>query len=371
MAKRDYYEVLGVSRDADADEIKKAFRRLAREQHPDVNPDPAAGEKFRETAEAYEVLSSPESRARYDRFGHAGVDGSALHTDQFMDFGSLSDLLGAFFGEDLFGGGRRTSRGADASVVTELSLSEAAFGVTRELDVEVVGECDECGGNGAAPGTTPETCATCGGAGRVQQIQQTPLGQFVRAGACPACRGRGVHIASPCRACRGNGRRQTTRSVEVNIPAGIMDGQQLKMRGQGHAGAQGSSPGDLYVGVSVLPDPRFVRDGSNLVSMLDVPFTDAALGTELDVETLEGKERIELDAGTQPGDVVVLRGKGIPHLRGRGRGDQLVQVNVLMPRKLTDDQRRLLREFQAGVGEDTYADPDDGSFLGRIRAAFR
>ena len=371
MAKRDYYEVLGVDRGADGASVKKAFRTLARELHPDVNPgDPASAERFREAAEAYEVLSDEQTRARYDRFGHAGVDGASLHTDQFMDFGSLSDLLGAFFGDDLFGGGsrRRPQRGGDLAVTVDLEFAEAAFGVTRDVEVEAIGTCDVCRGSGAEPGTEPERCETCGGQGRVQRVQQTALGQFVQTGSCPTCGGRGVIIRTPCHASRGRGRRPITRTVEVRIPAGIMEGQRLQIRGAGHEGEPGASPGDLYVGVRVASDPRFERDGNDTVAVLPLPFTRAALGTTVTVETLDGPEQVELKPGTQPGDVVVLRGKGVPVLNGRGRGDHRVHVDVMLPERLTDKQRRLLAEFEASVGDDTYR-PDD-SLLGRIRSAF-
>jgi molecular chaperone DnaJ len=371
VAKRDYYEVLGVDRGADGASVKQAFRTLARELHPDVNPDdPAAAERFREAAEAYEVLSDEQTRARYDRFGHAGVDGASLHTDQFMDFGSLSDLLGAFFGDDLFGGGsrRRPQRGGDLAVTMELEFAEAAFGVTRNVEVEVIGACDVCQGSGAEPGTEPERCETCGGQGRVQRVQQTALGQFVQTGNCPTCGGRGVIIASPCHACRGRGRRPTKRTIEVKIPAGIMEGQRLQMRGAGHEGEPGAPAGDLYVGVRVASDSRFERDGNDTYAVLPLPFTRAALGTTVTVETLDGPEQVELKPGTQPGDVVVLRGKGVPVLNGRGRGDHRLHVDVMLPQRLTDEQRRLLAEFEASVGDETYR-PDE-SLLGRIRSAF-
>jgi molecular chaperone DnaJ len=370
VAKRDYYEVLGVGRDAGEADVKKAFRRLARELHPDVNPDPEAAERFREAAEAYEVLSDAQTRARYDRFGHAGVDGASLHTDQFMDFGSLSDLLGAFFGDDLFAGGmgRGPQRGADAAVTVTLDLAEAAFGAHRDLEVEVVGTCERCGGDGAEPGTEPERCETCAGHGRVQRVQQTALGQFVQTSACPTCGGRGVTIDTPCTACRGRGRVPVTRTVEVDIPAGIMDGQRMQLRGRGHEGEPGGAPGDLYVGVRVTPDPRFQRDGNDIVAVLNVPFTRAALGTTLTVETLDGEQEVEIRPGTQPGDVLVLRGKGVPVLNGRGRGDHRLLVNVMLPQRLTEEQRRLLAEFEAAVTDETYR-PDE-SFFGRIRSAF-
>jgi molecular chaperone DnaJ len=370
VAKRDYYDVLGVDRDADDASVKRAFRKLARELHPDVNPnDPEAAASFREAAEAYEVLSDDRTRARYDRFGHAGVDGASLHTDQFMDFGSLSDLLGAFFGDDLFGGGgRRPQRGGDVAAVVDLEFAEAAFGVTRQVEVEVIGVCEVCEGSGAEPGTEPERCETCNGQGRVQRVQQTALGQFVQTGSCPTCGGRGVVIASPCHACRGRGRRPTKQTVEVKIPAGIMEGQRLQMRGRGHEGEPGAVAGDLFVGVRVAADPRFERDGNDTVAVLSLPFTKAALGTTLTVETLDGPEQVELKAGTQPGDVLVLRGKGVPLLNGRGRGDHRLHVDVMLPQRLSDEQRRLLAEFEASVGDDTYR--PDGSLLGRIRSAF-
>jgi molecular chaperone DnaJ len=371
MAQRDYYEVLGVPRSAADGEIKKSFRRLARELHPDLNPgDPEAAERFREAAEAYEALSDPDKRARYDRFGHAGLSGAQFHTDQFMDFGSLSDLLGAFFGDDLFGGGRRgPARGQDVGVAVDIAFTESASGLTRAVEYESIVGCERCGGSGAEPGTAPEACDTCGGAGRVQRIQQTALGQFVQTAACPTCRGRGVIISEPCSECRGQGRHAARQTVDVQIPAGIMDGQRIHLRGRGGAAEPGGQPGDLYVVVRVAADPRFERDGDDVVSLLDVPFTQAALGASLTVETLDGELEVELPAGTQPDDVLVLRDRGIPHLRGRGRGDHRIVINVLVPRKLDDAQRRLLEEFDRTAGAEAYA--RDESLLGRLRAALR
>ncbi|HET7427335.1 MAG TPA: DnaJ domain-containing protein, partial [Gemmatimonadales bacterium] len=262
MAQRDYYEVLGVPRSAADGEIKKSFRRLARELHPDLNPgDPEAAARFREAAEAYEALSDPDKRARYDRFGHAGLSGAQFHTDQFMDFGSLSDLLGAFFGDDLFGGGRRgPARGQDVGVAVDIAFTESASGLTREVEYESIVGCERCGGSGAEPGTAPEACDTCGGAGRVQRIQQTALGQFVQTLACPECRGRGSIIHTPCTTCHGAGRVAMQRTATVAVPGGIADGQRISLRGQGGAGAPGAPPGDLYVSVAVRPDERFERD---------------------------------------------------------------------------------------------------------------
>ena len=368
-SKRDYYDVLGVARDASDGDIKKAFRKLARELHPDVNPDPAAAEQFRDASEAYEALSNPETRARYDRFGHAGVAGTQFHPEQFMDFSNLSDLLGAFFGDDLFGTSRRPSRGGDAAAAVELTLVEAAFGVTREVDVDTVAACDRCEGSGAEPGTSATTCPTCGGAGQVQHVSRTSFGQFVQTSTCPACRGRGARIDTPCTACRGRGLRRTTEPAEVQIPAGIMTGQRLRLAGRGHAGEAGAPRGDLYVSVTVAEDSRFQRDGNDVVSVLDMPFTRAAIGTTTTVETLDGPHEVEVRPGTQPGEVLMLRGKGIPVLGGRGRGDHRVVMNVLVPRKLSDEQRALLDKFENTVDEGTYA-AEDG-FFGRLRAAFR
>jgi molecular chaperone DnaJ len=368
--KRDYYEVLGVDRDASDADIKKAFRKLARELHPDVNPDdPQAAEGFREASEAYEALSNADTRARYDRFGHAGMAGTQFHPEQFMDFSNLSDLLGAFFGDDLFSTVRRPARGGDATAAVELTLAEAAFGVTREVDVDTIVECDRCNGSGAEPGTTPATCPTCGGSGHVQHVSNTAFGQFVQTSTCPSCRGRGARIDSPCSDCRGRGRKRTTEPVEVQIPGGIMTGQRLRLAGRGHAGEAGAPRGDLYVSVTVTEDSRFQREGNDVVSVLDVPFTRAAMGTSVTVETLDGPHDLEVRAGTQPGETLVLRGKGIPVLGGRGRGDHRVVVNVLVPRKLSDEQRSLLDRFEGTVDDGTYA-ADDG-FFHRLRTAFR
>ncbi len=373
MAKRDYYEVLSVAKDASDADIKKSFRRLARELHPDVNPEPVAGEQFREAAEAYEVLSNPDTRARYDRFGHAGVSQSQLHTDQFMDFSSLSDLLGAFFGDDMFGGmaggGRGRRRGSDAQVEAELTLVEAASGVTRTVEADLVIACDVCDGTGAEPGTSVETCPTCGGAGRVQHVAQTAFGQFVQTAACAACGGRGQKISHPCKPCRGRGVRRTRSPIEVQIPAGIADGQRLRLPDRGHVDEPGVQPGDLYVSVSVANDPRWQRDGNDLVSVLELPFSQAALGATVSIETLDGPEPVEVRAGVQANEMLVLRGKGIPVLGGRGRGDHRVVVNVLVPRRLSDEQRSLLQQFETTVDDTTYA--SDNGFFGRLRAAFR
>jgi molecular chaperone DnaJ len=367
---RDYYEVLGVARDADEREIKRAFRTLARELHPDVSEHPDAEERFREAAAAYEVLSKPETRELYDRFGHEGLRTGGFRPTDF-DFTSVADIFSALFGEELFGAGigRRATRGRDILVETEIELTEAAEGVTRSVMFPVTVACATCEGSGAEPGTETETCAQCGGAGRLQSVSSTVFGQFVRTQPCSRCGGSGQTIPHPCKTCRGSGRVREERTVEVEIPPGIHDGQRIRLAGEGDAAAAGGRAGDLYVHVGVRQDERFVRDGNDIVSSVDLTMTEAALGTRLTVPTLDGETELDLDAGTQPGAVVELRGKGMPVLQGFGRGDHRIVVNVLVPRQLTDEQRTVLEEFQRSASDETYR-ADEG-FLSRLRAAFR
>ena len=369
--KRDYYEVLGISRSADEQEVKKAFRLLARELHPDVSDHPEAEERFREAAEAYEVLSKRETRELYDRYGHEGLRTGGFRPTDF-DFSSLGDIFSVFFGEDIFGAGmagRRAGRGRDIVVDTEIELVEAAEGVTRAVSVPVTVPCKTCEGSGAEPGTQPETCTRCGGSGRLQSVSSSIFGQFVRTQACPTCGGTGHIIPTPCHVCRGAGRVTEERSIEVEIPPGIHDGQRIRLSGEGDSGVQGGRAGDLYVLVRVRPDPRFVRDGNDVVSTVDLTMTQAALGTSVPVPTLDGEAELEFRPGTQPGEIRTLRGKGMPVLQGFGRGDHRVLVNVAVPRHLTDAQRRLLEEFEQGANDETYR-PDEG-FFEKIRAAFR
>ncbi|RDI73408.1 chaperone protein DnaJ [Gaiella occulta] len=372
-AERDYYEILGVERGASDGEIKKAFRRLARELHPDVSEAPDAEERFREAAEAYEVLSDPERRATYDRFGREGLRGRGFTPGDF-DLGSLSDIFGAFFGEAFFGQGRQASRarpgrGADVAAVAEIALADAFAGSRVTVSVRVARTCASCGGDGAEPGTRPVTCSTCGGAGRVQQVSQSVFGQFVRSAACPRCDGDGRIVESPCAACDGAGRILEDRSLDVDVPAGIADGQRIRLRGEGHAGSLGGPPGDLFVQVHVRPQPGIERDGDDLHAAAELTMTQAALGALVTVPGPEGEIELELPAGTQPGSVHVLEGRGMPSLHGGRRGDMHVHVRVRVPRVLTPAQRELVEQLDASLGEGAYH-ADDG-FFGRLRNVFR
>ena len=366
--ERDYYELLGVPRDASESDIKKAFRRLARELHPDVSDAPDAEERFKEVVEAYEVLSKSETRELYDRYGHAGLRGGGFQPGTF-DFGSLSDLFSAFFGDDLIGGAGRRARGADLSAIVEIELVEAATGTTREVPFEIAVTCSRCGGDGAEPGTNVVTCETCAGVGRVQHVSRSVFGEFVRTGACPTCGGTGRRVETPCRECEGLGRVLEERKLEVTIPAGIHDGQRIRLSGEGHAGVLGSRAGDVYVQVHVRRDPRFVREADDIFSTVELTMTQAALGATVTIPTIDGEHELEFAAGTQPGQIVVLRGRGMPVLQGFGRGDHRVLVNVLVPRHLSDEQRGLLEQFEEHSHEKTYK-ADEG-FFEKLKNAFR
>jgi molecular chaperone DnaJ len=346
---RDPYEVLGVTRDADESTIKKAFRKLARELHPDVNShDPQAETKFKEAAEAYEILNDAERRATYDRYGHDGLRQGGMGPN-FDGFGSITDLFDAFFGGQ--GGGRGgPAQGDDVGIQVDITLTQAAHGASVPLSFEAIESCGKCHGNGAEPGTPIVTCERCGGAGRLQGVSRTPFGQVVRTVACDVCGGDGKVAEVPCDQCEGRGREVRRRTLDVDIPAGIADGQRIRLSGRGHAGEAGGAPGDLYVLVRVEPDERFLRDGDDLVTVLDVAAPLAALGVTLQAPTIDGETDVEIPAGTQPGETITIRGQGMPGLRRAGRSGNLrVVVNVVIPRKLSKDQRRMLEDFAKTV----------------------
>ncbi len=371
--RRDYYEVLGVSREATDVEIKKAFRSLARDIHPDVNSnDPDAEAKFKEAAEAYECLSNPESRATYDRYGFEG-----LKRGGFQDFSQFpfEDILRSFFGEGIFGedifGGRAgggPARGADVAVAVELTLEEAAAGVSRKLAFEAVVPCGTCEGTGAEPGTERIECPACNGSGRVRTVSRTPFGQFMQTGACSSCGGEGSIVPTPCKACEGRGRVIAERELEVDIPAGIADGQSIRLSGRGSAGEHGGPAGDLYVKVGVAGHESLERDGDDLIYHQRLTMVEAAVGTTVSIPTLDGEEQLEIKPGTQFGDVKVIRGKGMPLLRGRGRGDLKVIIDIVVPRNLNSEQKELLRQFAETTTDKNY-NSDTGLF-DKIRAAF-
>ncbi len=363
---RDPYEVLGVARDASEQQIKKAFRGMARELHPDVNAhDPDAEHKFKEAAEAYEILSDAERRATYDRYGHDGLR-SGGYAPNFDAFGSIGDLFNAFFGGAM-GGRPGPSQGGDIALGIEIDLLDAAHGTRVKVRYEAVDRCERCHGNGAEPGTPIETCERCGGAGQLQAVTRTPFGQMMRSVVCDTCHGDGRVASQPCRECRGRGRKQAKRDLEVEVPAGIADGQRIRLSGHGHAGESGAPPGDLYVSVNVRPDERFVRDGDDLITALDVAAPLAALGGSLEVETLEGPITVELPAGTQPGELITLRGAGMPGLRRGRHGDMRVVVNVLVPRRLTAEQRELMERLNESLGEDNLRSQE--SMFAKLRRA--
>jgi len=335
-----------------------------------VSDAPDAEQRFREVVEAYEVLSNSERRELYDRFGHAGLRSGGFQPSAF-DLGSLSDLFSAFFGDDLFGVGGRMgrARGADIAAQVAIDLADVATGTKREVPFGVAVPCDRCNGSGAEPETPVRTCPTCNGNGRVRQVSRSVFGEFVRAGTCPTCSGAGKLIEQPCERCSGAGRVIEERTIEVEIPAGIHDGQRIRLSGEGHAGSAGARAGDVYVEVHVRPDERFVREGNDVYTTVDLTITQAALGATVAIPTLEGETELTFEPGTQPGSIVVLRGRGLPVLQGFGRGNQRVLVNVTVPRRLTEEQRQLLEEFERSAGEDTYETSE--GFFDKLKSAFR
>jgi molecular chaperone DnaJ len=371
---RDYYEVLGVPREASETEIKKAFRGLARELHPDVNDhDPEAEEKFKAAAEAYEVLSDAERRRTYDTHGHEGLRSGGFDPRSASSFGSIDDILQAFFGGggDAFGfGGGGRAVGGDILVSVEMDLEEVASGVRREISFDAVGACEHCHGNGAEPGTPITTCERCGGAGQLRRVARTPFGQMVQGVACDACGGAGKIPETPCAECSGSGRTRGTRTQAVEIPAGIESGQRLRVSGAGHAGDAGAPAGDLYVEVEVGEDERFQRDGTDLISVVSIPATEAMLGTAVTVPTLEDEREIEVAAGTQPGHEEVLRGAGLPRLGGRRRGNQRVIFNVIVPTNLSEEQREMTERLDGTLEEENLGPRQGDGLFSRVRRAF-
>ncbi len=373
--KRDYYEVLGISKGASEDEIKKAYKKLARKYHPDMNPgDKNAEEKFKEINEANEVLSDPEKKARYDRFGFAGVDpsygagGGAYSSAGGFDFGDLGDLFGSFFGGG-FGSSRANpnapQRGESLRTSVTVSFEEAAFGCEKEISIERVETCDSCHGTGCEKGTTAEVCPDCRGSGMVQQRRQTPLGFMSTSSPCPRCGGKGKIIHQPCKACRGSGQLRRRKTLKVTIPAGIDNGQTISLRGQGNAGRNGGSPGDLLIAVAVRPHEVFRREGTSVLCEAPITFTQAVLGAELEIPTIDGKVKYTIPEGTQSGTTFRLKGKGIPGLNGRARGDQYVTVYIETPRNLNREQKEALRKFSETLGESNYEQRK--SFFGKFK----
>ena len=372
--KKDYYEVLGVPKDSSEKDIKGAYRKLAMKYHPDRSEEPDAEEKFKELSEAYAVLSDPEKRQKYDQFGHAGINSQYSQEDLFRGV-NFEDLLRGFGfggggarggGESIFdmffgggGRGRGPARGRDLRYDVSLTLEQAATGLESTIDVPRTESCSTCRGSGAKPGTTPSVCGNCHGSGQITRAQNTPFGQMVTSSACPKCGGRGQIIVNPCGDCGGTGRTRRTRKINIKIPAGVEDGQHLKLRGQGDAGDQGTENGDLYVVINVMPHPKFQRVDSDLLLETYISFTQAALGAEVEVSTLTGRAKMKVPAGTQTGTIFRLRGKGMPRLQGLGSGDLHVKVNIKTPSALTERQRELLEALAQEFGEKKNAKPPE------------
>jgi molecular chaperone DnaJ len=376
MAKRDYYEVLGVNRNATPDDLKSAFRQLARQYHPDVNKSADAEERFKEINEAYAVLSDTDRRSAYDRFGHEGLKGMGGMPDfSTMDF---SDILNNIFGggfEDIFGTGSygRTSRrsrtaprrGADLQMEVELTFEEAVFGVEKEIQITRDEVCKTCNGSGAEPGTSPTRCGTCNGSGEVRRVQQTLLGSMVQVTTCPTCGGVGETINTPCHTCQGRGQERLNRQKVITIPGGVDNGTQIRLAGEGQPGGNGGPNGNLYVGIRVKPHKYFRRKNSDIVLDLDINIAQATLGAEVDIPTVDGPAKLRIPTGTQPGKVLRMRGKGVPHLRSNGRGDQLVLINVAIPTHLSNEQRQLIEQLAKSLGSEVK--PQERSFLDWLR----
>lgn len=370
MSKRDYYEVLEVDKNATKQEIKKAYRKLARQYHPDVNKEADAADKFKEVTEAYEVLSDDQKKAQYDQFGHAdpnqGFGGAGAG-----DFGGFGDIFDMFFG----GGGRRRDpnaprQGADLQYTMTLDFKEAAFGKDTDIEIPKEEECDTCFGSGAKPGTKPETCTHCNGSGQLNIEQNTPFGRIVNRRVCHHCEGTGKMIKEKCTTCGGKGKVKKRKKINVKIPAGVDDGQQLRVTGQGEPGVNGGPPGDLYVVFRVRPHEFFERDGDDVYCEMPITFVQAALGDEVEVPTLQGKVKLKVPAGTQTGTDFRLRGKGIPNVHGRGQGDQHIQIRVVTPTKLSSKQKQMLKDFAEVSSDETLGEQEEG-FFSKVKRAFK
>lgn len=369
MAKRDYYQVLEVDRSASKEELKRAYRRMARKYHPDVNHDAGSDERFKEINEAYEILSNENSRAAYDRFGHAGVQGSGAGPSDFSGFGTVADIFEEFFGG--LGGRRRSAgprRGADLRQDLAISFEEAVFGVDKEIRVTRPEICPHCIGSGAEPGTSPIRCTNCNGSGEVRRMRQSFLGSFVNVTTCPVCGGSGETIPDPCTVCNGRKQVQKTRTMNVKVPAGVDNETQIRLTGEGGPGADGGPPGNLYVVLHVEKHDFFQRRGDDILLELEINLAQATLGDEISVPTVDGDEKLSVPAGTQSGTVFRQRGRGVPHLRRTGRGDQLVIAHVAIPKRLTDEQRELMQKLARTLGKEVIPQREK-SILGQLRNA--
>ncbi len=348
--KRDYYEVLGIPRNATDEEIKRAFRKLAFKYHPDHNRDDNAGEKFKEVNEAFEVLSDPDKRAAYNRFGHGGTEGLFGRGFEGFDFTGFGDIFDAFFGGVTTATRQAPQRGADLHYNTTITFEDAALGCEKEINILRTENCPLCQGIGCKPGSQPTRCPSCNGNGQVRRVQQSIFGRFTNITTCPQCHGEGRIITEPCPQCRGTGKKKRQRSISVKIPAGVDEDSQIRLRGEGQAGTRGGASGDLYITLAIEQHEFFKRDGDNIIYELPINFAQAALGTEVEVPTLDGKTKLKLPPGSQPGKVFRLKNKGIPHLHRRGRGDQLVTLLVVTPDSLTKKQRQLFQELADTLG---------------------
>ncbi|PRY11568.1 molecular chaperone DnaJ [Pontibacter ummariensis] len=382
MAKRDYYEVLGLSKSASQEEIKKAYRKIAIKYHPDKNPDdPTAEDKFKEAAEAYEVLSDQQKRQRYDQFGHQGMNGGfgggggMNMEDIFSQFGDIFGGGGSpfesFFGGARSGGGRRTRKGSNLRIKLKLNLEEVANGVEKKIKVKRYEACDTCGGNGAKNGTEMQTCNSCQGSGQVRKVVNTMLGQMVSTATCPTCNGEGRIVTNNCEACHGSGRELREEVISINVPAGVMDGMQLSMSGKGNVPERGGVPGDLLIQIEEEAHPTLKRDGNNVIFDQYISFVDAALGAEVEVPTITGKVKITIKPGTQSGEIFRLRGKGIQDINGYGKGDQLIHVNVWTPKTLSSDEKAVLEGLRESSNFTPHPGKNEKGFFEKVKDYFQ